>query len=338
MKGILCDHWGHYSELAVAEVPVPLLGPGQVRIAVHYATVGFGQTLIVAGTYQRKPSLPFVPGTEVSGIVTAVADDVSGFQPGDRVVAALDWGGYAQQAVASACTTWHVPAGVDLAIAAGVALGYGTAYAALHWRARIQPGDSLLVLGAAGGVGLPAVQLGRLAGAHGIAVAGSQERVDTAIRYGAHEGLVHGGDALGKRVLALRGGRGVDIVFDPVGGPLFGEALRCISPEGRILLIGFASGEVPAIPANHLLVKNAEVIGFYYGLYVGWGLTDQRKFYEHRVRTMVNRLFEHVARGELAPVASVRYPMARFVEAFDAVVQRRSIGRAILQISDEAVA
>jgi NADPH2:quinone reductase len=154
MKALLCERWAHYSELKVADVPTPVLKPGQVRIAVKYATAGFGQTLVVAGKYQRKPPLPFVPGTEVSGQVLEVAGDVANFKPGDRVVAALDWGGYAEEAVATALTTWPVPDGIDLADAVNVPLSYGTSYAALHWRARIRSGETLVVFGAAGGVGL----------------------------------------------------------------------------------------------------------------------------------------------------------------------------------------
>jgi NADPH:quinone reductase len=335
MRAILCERWCDYRDLTVTNIAPPRLNAGQVRIAVKFATVGYGQMLIVAGQYQRKPPLPFVPGTEVAGIVTEVADDVTGFAVGDRVVAALDWGGYAEEAVATALTTWHVPDGVDLAAAVSVPLGYGTSYAALHWRGRIKAGDTLAVFGAAGGVGMTAVQLGRLAGARVIAVAGTQERVERAIAKGADAGLVHGVDDLGKRIKALNSGRGVDLVYDPVGGRLFDEGLRCIGPEGRILVIGFASGNVPAIPANILLVKNVEVIGFNFGLYIGWGLTDERAFYAGRVRDMMTTLFAHVAAGELVPETGERYRLDDFVDAFDAIKERRAVGRVIMEIGRE---
>lgn len=333
MKALVCERHGHYRALSLREVEAPALGPGCVRIEVHYATAGFGQTLVIAGKYQRKPPLPFVPGTEVSGVVLEVAPDVHDFMAGDRVAAALDWGGYAEQAIATASTTWHVPDGVDLATAASVPLTYGTAYAALHWRARLQAGESLLVHGAAGGIGLPAVELGRLAGASVIAVAGSPERLRMALERGAAHGVVHGeGVALSSEVLAANGGRKVDVVFDPVGGRLFDEALRCVQPEGRILVLGFASGEVPSIPANILLVKNAEVIGFWFGLYVGWGLTDERERYRERMRDMMQRLFAHVEAGELRPVSSAVFPLERLADAFDAVIERRAVGRALVQL------
>jgi NADPH2:quinone reductase len=299
---------------------------------VKYATVGFGATLVVAGKYQRKPPLPFVPGTEVAGHVLEVASDVTGFKPGDRVVASLDWGGYAEEAVATALTTWPVPDGVDLATAVHVPLSYGTSYAALHWRSGLARGQTLVVFGAAGGVGLTAVQVGKLAGAKVIAVAGSQERVDLAIAQGADCGLTHGGSDLGKRIKALNGGRGVDIVYDPVGGELFPEALKCVKAEGRVVIIGFASGTVPQIPANILLVKNIDVIGFNFGLYLGWGLTDERATYAERLSTMMKTLLSHIVAGELRPLESQQYPLEQFVEAFDSIVARKSTGRVVLKV------
>jgi NADPH2:quinone reductase len=194
----------------------------------------------------------------------------------------------------------------------------------------------MAVFGAAGGVGLTAVQLGRLAGLKVIAIAGSQARVDLALAHGAHAGLVHGGGDLGARIKALNGGQGVDIVYDPVGGDLFPEALRCLRPEGRVLVIGFASGEIPQIPANLLLVKNIDVIGFNFGLYIGWGLTDERETYRERLAAMVRTLFEAIASGDLSPPPSAVFPLERFAEAFDSVVERRAVGRVVLRIGAAA--
>jgi NADPH2:quinone reductase len=288
---------------------------------------------VVAGKYQRKPPLPFVPGTEVAGVVREVASDVTAFRPGDRVVAALDWGGYAEEATANALTTWPVPDGIDLADAVNVPLSYGTSYAALHWRARMRRGDTLVVFGAAGGVGLAAVAVGKAAGAKVIAVAGSRERVELAIRHGATTGLVHGGENLGRELKELCGGRGADIVFDPVGGDLFDHGLKCIAPEGRILLIGFAGGTIPQIPANLLLVKSVDVIGFYLGLYIGWTPVDERARHAGRMAEMVQTLFALIRSGELPPLHADRYPLEEFERAFDAVVARRSTGRVVLKIS-----
>ncbi|MES2483695.1 MAG: NADPH:quinone oxidoreductase family protein [Pseudomonadota bacterium] len=336
MKAIWCEKYAHYSELKIADVPPPVLGAGQVRIAVAYCTAGFGQTLVVAGKYQRKPPLPFVPGTEISGRVIEVGPGVTGFKPGDRVAAALDWGGFAEQSVATAATTWHVPDGVSLKTAAAVPLTYGTAWAALHWRGRLKPGETLLVYGASGGVGLPAVEVGRLAGAKVIAVAGNPERVQNAVDHGAHIGLLHNDGAdLGQRVREANGGRNVDVVFDSVGGKLFDEALRCLRPEGRVLIIGFASGTVPQIPANILLVKNAEIIGFYFGQYIGWGLTDEREIYRERLREMMDTLFGHVLAGDFKPPTADVYPMEQLTEAFDGVTGRRAVGRTLIEVGGE---
>ncbi|MGE4242428.1 NADPH:quinone oxidoreductase family protein [Ramlibacter sp.] len=333
MQGFLCERYGPYRDMRFGELPPPTLRPGCVRIAVHYATAGFGQTLVIAGRYQRKPPLPFVPGTEVSGVVMEVAPDVVGFSPGDRVAAALDWGGFATEAVATAATTWHVPDGVDLATAATVPLTYGTAYAALHWRARLQAGETLLVYGAAGGVGLPAVEVARLAGAEIVAVAGSPDRVRIAMDHGAAHGIVHSqGEAMSRQVMGALGGRRVDVVFDTVGGELFDEALRCVQPEGRVLVVGFAGGTIPQIPANILLIKNIDVIGFNFGLYVGWTPLDERERFRDRMRVLMDTLFAHVVAGELKPTSSVVYPLPQLADAFDAVIERRAVGRALVSM------
>jgi NADPH2:quinone reductase len=333
MRALLCEGWFGYKGLRLTEVEPPPLRAGCVRIAVQYATVGYGQTLVVAGRYQRKPPLPFVPGTEVGGVVTEVADDVTDFAVGNRVVASLDWGGYAEQAIATIETTWHVPDKLNMAAAVTVPLTYGTSWAALHWRAKIQRGDSLVVFGAAGGVGLTAVEVGRLAGAHVVAVASSDEKLAIAREHGAHEGLRHGAPDLGRRIKALTGGRGAQIIYDPVGGPLFEHALHCAAPEARILLIGFASGVIPNVAANLLLVKNIDVIGFNFGLYIGWGLTDERKTYASRLKAMMKTLFAHTLAGDFRPLSGTCVPLDRFIDAFDAVVERRSVGRALLEIN-----
>lgn len=335
MKALLCEGWSGYRGLKLVDTEPPALPAGCVRIAVAYSTVSFGQLLVVAGKYQRKPPLPFVPGTEVSGVVLEVAPDVAGFTRGDRVAASLDWGGYGEQAIATAETVWHVPDGVALRDAASIPLTYGTAYAALHWRGGIKPEQTLLVLGAAGGVGLPAVELGKLAGARVLAVARSQERLQLARNHGATEGLLHNEPELGQRVKALTNGRGADLVFDPVGGDLFTETLRATAPLGRILVIGFASGTIPQIPANILLVKNIDVIGFNFGIYLGWSPEDERKRHAERLRMMMQTLFELAQEKQIRPTSSDCYPLRDFVSAFSAVESRRSFGRILIEVNGE---
>ena len=333
MRAVVCNQWCHYSELQLREVPSPVLPPDCVRIQVYYACVTFGQTLVVQGKYQRKPPHPFSPGSEVSGVVTEVAPGVTEFAPGDRVVAAIDWGAYAEEAIATQETVWHVPDDLALDLATSLPITWGTAYAALHWRAGLRPGQTLLVLGAAGGVGSAAVQLGRLAGAKVIAVAGTQARLDLALSHGAHTGIVHGGVDLSRRIKALNGGQGVDVVFDPVGGDMFMQSLRCSAPEGKILVIGFAGGDQQMIPANLLLVKNIDVIGFFFGLYIGWGASDERKLYAPRLRQMMDNLFAGVMQGRVVPTSSAQYPLEAFVQAFDSVVQRKASGRVLLRVA-----
>jgi NADPH2:quinone reductase len=334
VKALLCEGWNGYRGLKLTDVAPPALPEGCVRIAVAYSTVSFGQLLVVAGKYQRKPPLPFVPGTEIAGVVLEVAPGISGFKAGDRVAASLDWGGYGAEAIATVETVWHVPDALSLRDAASIPLTYGTAYAALHWRARIAEGETLLVYGAAGGVGLPAVELGKLAGARVLAVAGSQERLDIALERGAETGLVHGEPGLGQRVKELTGGRGVNVVFDPVGGHLFEEALRCTAPEGRIVVIGFAGGTIPQIPANILLVKNIDVIGFNFGLYLGWSPVDERKRHAARLGEMMARLFEFAREGRIRPTSSDCYALEDFASAFAAVESRQSFGRVLIKVGE----
>ncbi|MES2538339.1 MAG: NADPH:quinone oxidoreductase family protein [Pseudomonadota bacterium] len=332
MQALLCKEWLGYRGLEYTEVEPPAMRPGCIRIAVHYATISGGQVLVVAGKYQRKPPLPFVPGTEVSGIVLEVADDVSSFKPGDRVAAMLDWGGYGEEAIAAVEVAWRIPDGIDLLAACAVPATYGTAYAAMHWRARIQAGQSVLVFGAAGGVGIAAIEIARQAGAHVIAVARTEERLALARKHGAHETFLNDTKDLGRLLKERNGGRGIDLVFDPVGGQMFEEGLRSVAPEGSILLIGFISGTIPQIPANILLVKNVNIIGFNFGLYVGWTPIDERKRYAAQLQTMMDTLFAGISAGDFTSTSSEVYPIQDFISAFDSIVERRSTGRVLMKI------
>lgn len=331
MRAVVCEEWCDYHDLKFKDIAVPDLKPGCVRIRIKYAGVGLAVSLFVAGKYQRKPPLPFVPGTEVAGIVTEVASDVLHLKPGDQVVAILDWGGFAEEAVATAETVYHLPIGLDLATAVSLPLTYGTSYGALHWRANISPGKTLLVHGAAGGVGLAAVELGHLAGARVIATASSEDKLKLARDHGADHTILSNSSDLVTIVKELTNGYGADLIYDPVGGDLFDSSLRCIAPEGKIIIIGFASGRIPSVTSNILLVKNAELIGYNFGYYIGWGLTDERKRYEPRMRAMLEELFAAALAGKIRPAVSLRYPLERFVEAIDTVMERRSMGRVLLE-------
>jgi NADPH2:quinone reductase len=333
MRAVVCERFSSYRDLVVRDLPSPRPGPGQVRLRVAHATVSFGQTLVVAGSYQRRPPLPFTPGTEVSGTVLEVGEGVTHVGVGDRVAAVLDWGGYAEEAVTTAATVYPVPPQLDPASAACLPLTYGTAFVALHWRARLAAGDRVLVLGSAGGVGLAAVEVATAAGARILATASTPEKRALAASRGADTVLTADAAALRDAVLAATDGRGVDIVFDPVGGELSEQALRCLGPEGRHLVIGFASDVVPRAPWNHLLVKNVDVLGFWMGHYVGWGRTDERERFASRMRDAVASLAEACLAGRIRPEAGMRFPLERIVDAFDAVASRRGLGRVLVDVA-----
>ena len=333
MRALFCRQWCEFKDLRVEDIPAPELRPGCVRLRVAYAGLGFAISLVVTGRYQRKPPLPFVPGTEVTGTVIEVAAGVTRVKPGDRVLAILDWGGFADEAIATEDTVYPLPPGLDLASSTHLAISYGTAYGALAWRARLQPGETLLVHGAAGGTGLAAVELGKQLQARVIACASSEEKRAAANAHGAD--LVLPPRDFREQVKAYTGGRGADVIFDPVGGDVFDESLRCIAGEGRILTIGFAGGRVPQIPANLLLVKNIAVLGFNFGTYVGWGLTDERRAYAPRVQAMMARLFDWALSGKLRPTVSHCFELARFAEAMDVVLGRGSTGKVALKINEE---
>lgn len=333
MRALLCRQWCEFKDLRIEEIAAPALRPGCVRLRVAYAGLGFAVSLVVAGKYQRKPPLPFAPGTEVTGTVLEVGTGVTRVKPGDRVLAVLDWGGFAQEAITTEDTVYSLAQGMALDTSIHLAISYPTAYAALVWRARLQPGETLLVHGAAGGTGLAAVELGKQLGARVIACASSEEKRAAAKAHGAD--LVLPPRDFREAVKTFTDGRGADVVFDPVGGDAFDESLRCIATEGRLLPIGFASGKVPQIPANILLVKNISVLGLNYGTYVGWGITDERRTYAPKVQAMMAQLFEWTLAGKLRPAVSHCFELARFAEAMDVVLARGSTGKVALKINEE---
>lgn len=331
-EGLVCEHWCDWRELAVQRLARRPLAPGQVRLAVHHAGVGFALKLFVAGQYQRKPPLPFVPGTEAAGVVIEVGAGVAHLAPGQRVAAALDWGAFAQEAVVSADTVYPLPDALPLPLAAALPITYGTAWAALEWRGMLQPGEVLLVHGASGALGMAAVQIGRAMGAKVIATASIEAKRAAALANGAHHALPAGAAELAASVKALTGGRGVDVVFDPVSGDLFDASLRCTAPGGRMLCIGFASGRIAQVPANLLLVKNVAVIGFNYGLYIGWGLADERRRHAAVVQALMARLFEAIASGRMPAPMTEHFPFADWRAACEMTMERRSIGKVILDM------
>ena len=268
MRAIVCRELTGLDGLAFErDWPLPEPGPGEVRIRVRAAGLNFADTLMIRGQYQDRPELPFVPGIEVAGRIERCGEGVAGFTPGERVMATPDHGGFAEAVVTSAVNVVRLPDTIDDTTAAGFAIAYGTAYGALVWAARLQAGETLLVHGAAGGVGLATVECGRALGARVIATARGAARLAIAQAHGADRVIDTGAEDVRLRIRELTDGRGADVVFDPVGGALFSASLRSIAWGGRILVVGFASGDIPQIPANLLLVKNAAAVGFYWGSY-----------------------------------------------------------------------
>ena len=268
MKAVLCHQFGTPEDLSVADVPSPPLGPGQVRIAVRACGVNFPDVLMIQGLYQLKPPFPFSPGLEVAGDIIEIAGDAQGLQLGARVMATVMYGGFAEEVVVPAAALVPMPPEMSYEHGAGFSLAYGTSHVALTHRGQLQSGETLLVLGAAGGVGLTAVELGKRLGAQVIAAASTREKLELARAYGADDLINYKSENLRDRLNELTDGRGVDVIYDPVGGDLFDQAVRRLAWEGRYLVIGFASGRIPSLPANIALLKNASIVGTFWGAYL----------------------------------------------------------------------
>lgn len=332
MKAVIVPDWMPFDRLSLHEVPVPMPGAGEVRIRVRASGVSFATSLVVQGKYQRKPPLPFTPGTEVAGEISAVGEGVTRFRVGDRVCAVLDWGGMAEEAVACAVNVYALPTSLDFTRAISFTHSYATSAAALTWPhlLNVQAGQTLLVHGSAGGVGLAAVEIGKLLGARVIATAGTDKKLALVSAHGADDVINYRQHDFRAAVLALTDGRGADAVYDPVGGEVFMQSLRCMAPEARIMPVGFAGGEIPQIPANLLLVKNLTVCGLNLGLYFGWSPQDQRHLHEDRMRALMDRLFSWFEAGRISPVIGSTWPLERFQEAMAEVLARRAVGRVAL--------
>lgn len=334
MRALVCHRFGDYHDLRVENFPEPQLVSRGVRIAVEFASLSFSISLLIAGKYQVKPPLPFVPGAEVVGRVLETAPGVTAYRPGQRVLAFLGWGGYAEQAVCHESTVYPLPDGIDSAAALCLGISYCTAYGGLVWRAHLDAGETLLVLAAAGGVGLAAVEVGRAIGAFVIAAAGGKEKCRLAFEHGANAVIDYRDEDLRGRIRDLTPHPGLDVVFDPVGGELSETALRSLRPDGRLVSIGFASGSMPQIQPNILLVKNTSLLGFNFGAYIGWSSVDEREYYEPKVRCAVEHLFEWYEQGRIRPFVAASYPLERFAEAQDALLGRSTVGKIMLVPSE----
>ena len=328
MRAVICDDWCDYDDLRLGETDLPDLPAGGVRIGISHTGVSFATTLVVAGKYQRKPPLPFVPGTEISGTVLECGTGVNRCKPGDRVLAAIDWGGYAEQTVAREANVHVIPEGLPLDAAIPLCISYPTSYGGLIWRGGLAEGETLLVHGAAGGVGLAAVEIGLAIGARVIAVANGDEKQQVLRQRGVHHVIET--DGFRDQVEEITGGAGLDMVYDPVGGAVSRPSISCLRPGGRLVTIGYAGGEIPSIGFNVLLVKNVSVMGFNWGEYIGWGPVDRRDEFAEPVSAMMAQLFDWWQGGRISPTVHATFDLGDFREAMREVRQRRAIGRVVL--------
>ncbi|KIL99157.1 Quinone oxidoreductase [Paramagnetospirillum magnetotacticum MS-1] len=323
MKAVICPAFGQ--DLVVTDFPAPAMIPGGIRIKVRAAGVNFADSLITGGKYQEKMEPPFVPGMELAGEVIEVAEGVTTCKPGDRVMATVTGGAFAEEAVCDQTDVYVLPDSLDFVTAAGFPVAYGTSHLGLKAKAGLRAGETLVVHGAAGGVGLTAVEVGRALGATIIGTAGGPDKVKVALEHGAHFGIDYKSEDIRERVKALTDGKGADVVYDPVGGQVFDASLRSIAADGRILIIGFAGGTVQQIPANILLVKNVTVIGYYWGAY--------RKIAPQMVRDSMLECLDWWAAGKLSPHVSKVMDLSQAVDAIGLLKGRAATGKIVLTTS-----
>lgn len=324
MKAVLCKAFGPAETLVLEEVASPEAKKNEVLLEVHAAGVNFPDTLIIEGKYQFKPPFPFSPGGEASGVVTAVGEKVSHLKVGDRVMALTGWGSFAEEVAVPGYNVMPIPASMDFASAAAFGMTYGTSMHALKQRANLQPGETMLVLGASGGVGLAAVEIGKAMGAKVIAAASSAEKLEVAKAAGADELINYSESNLKDEVKRLTGGQGADVIYDPVGGDLFDAAIRSIAWNGRLLVVGFASGRIPELPVNLALLKGAAVVGVF------WGAFAQRQPQDNAAN--FQQLFAWHAEGNLKPLVSQTFPLAQAAEAINMLGQRKAVGKVVVQV------
>jgi NADPH2:quinone reductase len=322
MRAVVVDRWTEPSQLAVREIAEPALEPGQIKVDVRAAGCNFFDILMVQGRYQVKPPLPFVPGGEIAGVVRELGEGVEDFAVGDRILAAPGVGGFAECTVVDAGGAFELPDAMSFEEGAALPIIYPTSYAGLVFRADLCAGEDLLVHAAAGGVGLAAVQIGKALGARVIASAGGAEKCEIARRHGADAVIDYSVEDFAERVLALTDGKGADVIYDSVGGEVSERSLKCIAWNGRLLVIGFASGRIPEFKANRIMLKNIAVTGLHWGAY-----TTQDP---ERVPIVFEALFELYAEGRIEPVIFERFPLDALPVALEALGSRKTYGKLVI--------
>ena len=324
MKAVLCKAYGPPESLAFEELPSPAPGPGEVLVSVKAAGVNFPDVLIIENKYQVKPPLPFSPGSELAGVVKTVGTGVTGFTPGDAVMAITGYGAFAEEVAVDARRLMPIPSGMDFVSAAAFGLTYATSEHALCDRGALKAGETLLVLGAAGGVGIAAIEIGKVLGARVIACASTDEKLAVCREHGADEGINYATEDLRERIKALTGGKGADVVYDPVGGPYTELALRSIAWRGRLLVVGFAAGEIPRIPLNLTLLKGCSIVGVF------WGEFTRRE--PQRFVQAMETLGRWFAEGKLKPHISGTFPLERAGDALTLMAERKVKGKVVLTL------
>ena len=322
MKELVCKAYGPPEKMVIEERDDPIPGDGEVLVDIKAAGINFPDVLLIAGTYQIKVPPPFVAGNEVAGVVEAVGNGVSNFKPGDRVIATPTSGGFAEKCVLHEKLCLPLPDAMTFEQGAGFTVTYATSYHAFKQSTQIKPGESVLVLGAAGGVGITAVEIAKAMGAKVIAAASSEEKLAFAREAGADETINYSEQPLKETVKSLTGGKGVDVVYDPVGGDLAHQAFRSLAWHGRYLVIGFASGDIPNFPINIALLKEASVTGVWWGT---WAKHNPKESFQNMME-----LAGMVGRGELTPRVTESYPLEQFTKAFGAITERRAMGKVVL--------
>jgi NADPH:quinone reductase len=323
VQAILCTRLGGPDDLVLADLPMPVAGEGEAVVAIKAVGLNFFDTLIIAGKYQTKPELPFSPGGEFAGVIDSVGPGVADFAPGDRVMGYISYGAARQFAAVPVEKLARISVDLDLERAAALTITYGTTYHALRDRAALAAGETLAVLGASGGTGLAAVELGNMMGARVIACASSEDKLAFARAHGAHEGVNYATEDLTPALKRLGGEHGIDVIYDPVGGPMSEAALRAIAWEGRFLVVGFASGEIPKLPLNLTLLKGCDILG------VNWGAFVRQKPIAHRAG--LDQLARWCADGKLSCHIHAVYPLAEIAQALKAIADRKAMGKVILR-------
>jgi NADPH2:quinone reductase len=324
MKAVLCKAYGPPESLVIEEIPAPEPAAGEVLLDVHASALNFPDVLMIEGKYQSQPPFPFSPGGEVAGTIAALGANVEGLKVGDRVFAAIGVGGFAEQVAVRASAVIPMPESMSFAQASGVSTTYGTSYYALKQRADLKPGENLLVLGAAGGVGLAAVELGKAMGARVIAAASSEEKLAAASAAGADELIDYSDGELKEKVKALTDGKGADVIYDPVGGALFDQCMRCINWYGRILVIGFAAGDIPKVPINLILLKSCQLVGVFFG---AWSAR-----YADEARQNLEEVLDFHRTGRIQALVGREFALTEYASAMRCLSERQAIGKVVVNV------